>query len=254
MFWAAPVEGGGGPRCKKRFFRMGQPVGKTFNSHPPHLVLGLAADLPGVLGVPSGRDLYSQFMVESVENSFLRKMKRPWSRAEKLNVETKLWYLTSEHEEHDNDPSGVSFRITTDAPESRELEIRIYVHEFLHYWESAHSHSLKLAAQHMTSLSKIMAKRKAPGCVFLHGADLFGSDLSADVLRLARQAGLRDTDVHVTKLPRTIGPLYGGKDSLIPRITVEEFITQGTGIGLQKKLPGASGWEEEAPLLFYYVS
>ena len=201
------------------------------------------------------------YIVEHIDDCFFHKRKRLLSPDEKLRVthkvleaETAMLRAVDGSRPNQRD---ISIRFPTDGsgPEDEDVDIRISAEEIRHWWRPAYLPSLRLAAQQIELLAKIRTKKDVPASIFLTGCDRTDSEpFLHQIRRLATEAGIAQPRVYPPGTSIFAFPLKGCIGSAVMRMTTEEFITQGVGFGLQKKLPGESEWEEEAQMICYYVS
>lgn len=152
----------------------------------------------------------------------------------------------------DSNEPDTTYEVITDTGGIVRLDISKA--EARHFWECAYRYPLQVAAQQFALLRKITKEHKVAASVMLVVGCLeynHRSPLGRCLGRLVKDIGPQGFSswlydcIYRYRLA-TRGALVGKEYAL----TAEQFISQGVGIGLQRKLPGALEWEEEAQMIF----
>ncbi|KAK3399754.1 hypothetical protein B0T20DRAFT_468099 [Sordaria brevicollis] len=232
MFWVGPEESCGPKAVRDRFFRMGDPI-----------------------GVPSGPGLrVVQYAMDIFRDRFFEEVGRFPSKREKHIITTNITPAVRRWGPNysSRDSYVYRFSILTDEPVAREVLLWMSDREIRHIWESAYRPSLQLVVKQFALVEKIIDETEAPVRVDITGsAQWYGSPLKTEVQGLAREMGLFE-DMEMVWHYGSFPPVRGGIKAARERMTTEEFITQGAGVALQKKLAGAAEWEDNAALLCYF--
>ena len=200
------------------------------------------------------------YLLEYVDDLLSSNIGRVLSTRERAGLRVNITRITREldgYRTYFGLHSSRPLLFTTDTGEVVSLEIS--GQEFYHFKMSAYRHPFKVAAQQFALVKEFTQDRDVVGSVIISGGSPECGGLCCSLRtylsHLARQAGLgRSVIWPVCDEPEEGSLTRGATRAVEIALTSEQFMTQGVGIGLQRKRPGAPKWEDEAPMILYYVS
>lgn len=216
-----------------------------------------------ITGAFGGEELLLHYLLEHMDGIFFTKAGRSLSPAEKARLRhilTEFSRKTGPGTPASDSLSPYTFNVPTDTGGVARLHMPRA--GYTHFWECAYREPLKVAAQQFSFLSKVVRNCKVEeGRIMIagggveHGRWRYSLPLPERLEQLREQAGLKRHiyDNDITDIEQW-SAMRGTIAVVEYALSAKQFLAQGIGIGLQRKLPNASEWEENAPLVVYYVS
>ncbi|KAK3502297.1 hypothetical protein B0T13DRAFT_486935 [Neurospora crassa] len=212
-----------------------------------------------LLRAPGGGELLMHYLLEHADDLFLSQTGRTLSPREKSGIRdyfaNLMMHLGPSSSNNAQWTTTYELQVITDT--GGRVRIDISRAAACHFWECAYRHPLKVVAQQFGLLKRIVEDCKVATSVLISGGSLENDNLYSPLHRclkqLAEDAGLKDLQFwRNDQSPVFYSAIRGALAAKEYALTAEQFVTQGIGIGLQRKLPGALEWEHEAPIVLYF--